>query len=134
MALANGPYKGNGLSLKIDDTEYNMDVVTVGLTSEDLDSPTFAEYAAKTKKWTLTATVKFDAGTGSVWRYVWENAGTTDVDFVMSPYGGSASDTKPQFTGTVTIPGKPSFDADAGSESTTDVAFEVDGEPELETS
>lgn len=131
--LTNGTYKGSGLSLKIGTTEYNMDIVSASLVSSDLDDPTFADFTAKTKQWTLQVTAKYDPATGSAWRYVWENAGLTDVDFTLQTHAGTVSDTKPAFTGTVTIPGKPDIAGDVNSTWTADIAFEVDGEPEMET-
>ena len=135
MALTNSIYKGKSLSLTIDSVEYNMDVKSVSLTSEDKEVITFADVASGARKWTLTATALFDAATGSLWRYVWDNAGQEDVAFVIELYGnGTPSASQPHLTGTVTIPSKPDWNAEAGTASEFEVAFEVDGEPVLDVS
>lgn len=133
MALTNGIYKGKGLSLTIAGTEYNMDVRGVSLTSEDKEVITFADLSSGARKWTLNVTAMFDAATGALWRYVWDNAGTDDVAFILKPYGNSvASATQPHITGTLSINNKPDFPADANSASEVEFAFEVDGEPVLD--
>lgn len=134
MALTNGIYKGKGLSLTIDAVEYNMDISSASLTSEDLEVITFADMASGNKQWTLTVTALFDAGTGSLWRYVWDNAGTDAVAFKLTAYGNDiASDTQPFISGNINIGSKPDWSTDANSASETEMAFEVVGEPSLVT-
>lgn len=134
MALTNGIYKGKGLSLTINGTEYNMDIKSATLTSEDKEVITFADMSTGARKWTLTVTAMQDVANGSLWRYVWDNAGTEDVAFVLKPHGNATeSDTQPHITGTVTIPHKPDFTAEATTAAEVEVAFEVDGEPVLDT-
>lgn len=132
MALTNGIYKGKGLSLEIDAVEYNMDVRNVTLTSEEKEVITFADLSTGARQWTLTVTAMFDAATGSLWRYVWDNAGTDDVAFTIQPWGNAvASASQPHITGTLSIPNKPDFPVDANSASEVEFSFEVDGEPTL---
>lgn len=133
MALTNGIYKGKGLSLTVNSVEYNMDISSASLTSEDREVVTFADVTAGNKQWTLTVTTAFDAATGSLWRYVWDNAAATNVTFTLKPYGGTASATKPWITGTVNVPSKPDFSTEANSTSLIEIAFEVVGEPTLTT-
>jgi hypothetical protein len=134
MALTNGIYKGKGLSLTINSIEYNLDAKSVALSSEDKDVITFADIASGAKQWFFTVTALFDAGTGSLWRYVWDNAGTEDVAFTFKPYGNAtASATQPHFTGTLTVGTKPDISGDANSTFEFEVRFDVDGEPTMDT-
>lgn len=132
MALTNGIYKGKGLSLTINATEYNMDIKTATLTSEDKEVITFADMASGAKKWTLTVTALQDMATGSLWRYVWDNAATENIAFVLKPHGNAtATATKPHITGTLIVPSKPDWTAEATSPSEVELAFEVTGTPTL---
>lgn len=137
MAIANGKYKGASLSLTINSVEYNMDLTSANIVSEDADSgaTTFADVAAGGgKDWFLDVAAVSDYGTGSLWNYIWSNAGTTGVAFMLKPYGNSAaSAAKPHFSGTLVVPGKPNIGGTADEVFTFETRFELEGEPTMVT-
>lgn len=134
MALTNGIYKGKGLSLTINSVEYNMDTTSVTMDSEDKDVITFADVASGAKQWFFNIKAQFDPATGSLWRYVWDNANTAAVPFKFVPFGNSsATALKPHFTGTLTIAPKPAISGDANSAFDFDVRFDVDNTPTMVT-
>lgn len=95
---------------------YSDDLKAIGLTTDDKDDSdlTFAEAAAGlSKEFTLALTclVSFDAG--SLFAYLWDNAGAT-VAVVWGPYGNAVPTvTKPHFTFNAVIDGKPSIELEA---------------------
>jgi hypothetical protein len=134
MALTNGLYKGKGLVFTITGTDYTADTTNWGLASDDKDIVTFADLTAGNRQWNLTVNTVMDLATGSLYRYVWDNAGTTGVAVLAKIYGNStASATKPHVSFTVNIPNKPDLSGDAGSNWTTDITFEVSNQPTLVT-
>ena len=135
--MARTKIKGKSLSLLIDSVEYNCDATSISLLNEeadDADATTFCESSAGAAvSWfiDLTAVSSFD--TESLWNYLWDNAGTTGVAFVFAPTGSlTATATEPHFTGTVTLPSKPSIGGDPSASWTYDVRLEVEGEPTKE--
>lgn len=135
MALTNGIYKGKGLSLTINGNEYNTDGTSWALTSEDKDIVTFADLNAGNRQWTLTITTVMDMAADTLWRYVWDNAGTDDVAVLAKIYGNAtASADQPHVSFTVTVPNQPDLSGDANANWTTDIAFEVTDQPTLVTS
>lgn len=135
MALANGIFKGKGLSLTINSVEYNLDADSVVMQSEDKEDLVFADMGANGgKQWFFTISAFSDLGTGSLWRYVWDNAGTEDVAFVFKPYGNSTpSTTQPHFTGTITVPAKPDFGGGVNESFKFEARFDIDGVPVMDT-
>jgi hypothetical protein len=137
MAIANGKYNGKSLSLTINSIEYNMDATSVVLNNEEADSDTttFADLAAGgAVQWFFEIEAVSDFGTGSLWNYVWANAGTSAVPFVFKPYGNAtALPAKPHFTGTLNVGAKPAIGGAAGETFTFEVRFDVDGTPLLKT-
>lgn len=133
MAITNNNSKGAALSLKIDGVEYNMDLKSANLTPEEADSGdvTFASLSTGgAQDWFLDIEAFSDYATGSMWEYIWSNAGTTDVDYVVAPYGNAtASITKPHFEGTLTIPAPLGIGGTAGETFTFEARFKVDGKP-----
>lgn len=134
MAISNGKFKGKGLSLTIDSVEYNMDAKSVVLDNEaaDNDATTFADLTAGgSLQWFFTVEALSDYGTGSLWSYVWDNAGDDSVTFVFKPYGNTTpSATQPHFTGTLKVGPKPgSIGGSADEVFTFEVRFDVNGEP-----
>lgn len=135
MALTNTNYKGKNLTFTINSVTYETDTTNWNLTSEDKDIPTFADLTANNKQWTLTVNTVTDLATGSLYRYVWDNAGTQGVAVLAKIYGNSsATALKPHVSFTVNIPTKPNLGGDAGSIWATDIAFEVSNQPTLVTS
>lgn len=134
MALANGIFKGKGLSLTINSVEYNLDASSVNLQSEDKEDLVYADMGANGgKQWFFNITAYFDAATGSLWRYVWENAGTEDVAFTFKPYGNAtASASQPHWTGTLTVPSKPDISGSVNESHQFEVRFDIDGVPVLD--
>ena len=133
MAIANGKYNGKSLSLTIAGVEYNMDATSVVLNNEEADSDatTFADLAAGgALQWFFEVEAVSDYGTGSLWAYVWDNAGDDGVAFVFKPYGNAtATDSKPHFTGTLKVGPKPAIGGAAGETFTFEVRFDVEGTP-----
>jgi hypothetical protein len=135
MAIGNGKYKGTQLSLTVDSVEYKMDCKKVVLDREESedDFTTFADLAAGGSfQWFFDIEAASDFGTGSLWNYVWSNAGDTDVAFVFKPYGNATpSATQPHFTGTLSVGGKPAVGGEAGEVWSFEVRFDVDGTPSM---
>lgn len=136
MALANGKFKGKGLSLTIDGTEYNMDFKTIVLDVEeaDADDQSFADYTASggtAQQWFFEGEAFADYGANSIWSYIWTNAGDDDVAFVFKPYGNATPTTsQPHFTGTLKVGGKPGGIGGTVAETFVfDVRFDVNGIP-----
>lgn len=133
MALTNGKYKGKNLSLTINSVEYNMDATRVELLNEeaDNDTTTFADVAAGgAVQWYFEVEAVSDYATGSLWAYVWDNAGDDDVAFTFKPYGNAtATANQPHFTGTLKVGAKPPVGGTAGENFVFEVRFDVNGEP-----
>lgn len=95
---------------------YSDDLKAIGLTTDDKDDSdlTFAEAAAGlSKEFTLALTLLVSWDTGSLYSYLWDNAGAT-VAVVWGPYGNAVPTvTKPHFTFTATIDGKPAMELEA---------------------
>jgi len=94
------------LKVKIGTTEHTASVSKVQVVAADADSDfvTFADAAAGgAVEWALEFTAAQDMATGSVWRYLWDNPGTT-VAVKVNPYGNAtATAAEPHYTGNVTI-------------------------------
>lgn len=133
MAISNGKYKGAKLSLTINDVEYNMDLMSANIVSEeaDNDAVTFADLAAGGSfDWFLDIEAVSDYGTGSLWTYIWDNAGDADIAYSLKPYGNAtASTTQPHFEGTLTIPGGQGIGGSADEVFTFEARFRLDGKP-----
>ena len=132
MAITNS-LKGKGLSLMINAVEYRFDAKRVELKSEEADSDvvTFASLDNGTAlQWFFEVEALSDYGTGSLWSYVWDNAGNEGVAFIYKPYGNAtASATKPHFTGTLRVNQKPDLGGTAGETFTFETRFDVTGTP-----
>lgn len=135
MALTNGVHKGKGLSLTINSVEYNLDANSIVMSSEDKEDLVFADLNANGgKQWFFTVSAFQDTATGSLWRYVWDNAGSTGVAFTFKPYGNStATPTKPHFTGTLTVPAKPDFGGVGNEGFKFEARFDISGVPTMAT-
>lgn len=135
MALANGIFKGKGLSLTINSVEYNLDASSVVMDNEDKDNLVFADLGANGgKQWFFTIQAFTDTASGSLWRYVWDNAGNTNVAFLFKPYGNAtATAAKPHFSGTLTVSAKPSLGGTVDDAFNFEVRFDIDGVPVMVT-
>lgn len=96
------------------------DVKTWALTYEDKDAAdvTFAEAklgVGKNPVLTSNAITSFD--TGSLYKYLWDNAGAQDVVVTIGPKGNvTPSANSPHFVFTATIPGKPEMNNEANAD------------------
>lgn len=106
------------------------DVKSYELTFEDKDSGdvTFSEATAgigQNPQLAITGITSFD--TGSLFKFLWDNAGASDVLVTFAPKGNSTTAAgKPLFSFTATLPGKPGFsnEAAAGTDGDTGAEFE----------
>jgi hypothetical protein len=117
------------LKIEVDGVEYTAEVskavVTSGKSSGSFTS--FAGAAAGDRKYFLNITAVQDAETGSLWREVFDNAGS-DVPVVLMPYGNAApSVTEPHYTATATIeePEGDFLGGEADADTTARFTFEV---------
>lgn len=94
------------LTLTIDGTDYTAVVSNVTITSAESENDfvTFANAAAGgARDYKLKLTLAQDAATGTLWRKIWDSAGS-DVPALVRPYGNTtATAAQPHFSGTVTI-------------------------------
>jgi hypothetical protein len=131
MAITNKAYKGAKLSLTIDSLEFNMDLTKAVITNEEADDSdiSFADLGAGAGlNWALEFEAFSDYATGSLWDYIWTNAGDTGVAYLLKPYGNAtASATQPHFSGTLKVGNKP-----ANIGGTVNETFKFEGTFELE--
>lgn len=94
------------LKIKVGATEYTSTVseCAVGSDPADSDFTSFADAAAGgAREWFLRFVGAQDMATGSLWRYLWDNPGTS-VAVKVNPYGNAtATATEPHYSGNVTV-------------------------------
>ena len=94
------------LKLDIDGTDYSNAVSSVKITSGESDSDflTFAQAAAGgSRTYKLSMTLAQDVAAASLWRLMWDSAGT-EVDVIVRPAGGTViSASQPTFAGTAIV-------------------------------
>lgn len=104
------------------------DVKSYELTPEDADDSdiTFEEAAnGLAAAWKLKLTAILSADQDALWTTLWDNAGKT-LDFEIGPWGNATpSETKPHFTGQLTVTKKPPVNNEARV-SKTGAEFEVE--------
>lgn len=97
---------GRSLLIQVAATEYAAQVfaATVDADDADNDNVTFAEAAAGGGRvYVLKLTLTQDMVVTTLWRKIWDAAGT-DVAVVMKPYGNAAASvTQPHYTMTATV-------------------------------
>ncbi len=130
--------KGKSLVFTINSVDYDCDATAVNLVNEEAegdDATTFCDAATGgTRQWYLDVTAVSATDSGSLWRYLWDNAGTTGVAFEFAPNGNDVATTDaPHFTGTVDLPSEPGIGGEANSTWTFEVRLEVNGTPTLVT-
>lgn len=121
--------KNKKIRLTFGATDYWADATSVVLDNEELDSDitTFEDAQLGRRQEFATVTAAQSTATGSLWRYCWDNVGEEGVAFVYAPHGNEiATANEPHFTGSVTIPPKPSIGGEAGTEPTFEVRFDAD--------
>ena len=113
--------KGVALKLTVASVEYMADVTACTITNEEADGDvtTFADAASEgARKYLMNITAIQSTDAGSLWSYIWDNAGST-VAYVYAPHGNAVpSASKPHFTGNVKIGPKPTIGGEAGSSNT----------------
>jgi hypothetical protein len=139
MAITHAKYKGAKLSLKIGATEYNMDLTKAVITNEAADDSdaSFADLSnGGALNWNLEIEAFSDYGTGSLWSYIWDNAGDTGVAYLLVPYGNTtASASDPHWSGTLKVGPKPGNIGGTANETFKfEYTFELEGEPTKVTS
>lgn len=94
------------LKIKVGATEYTSTVseAAVGSDPADSDFTSYADAAAGgAREWYLRFIAAQDMATGSLWRYLWDNPGTS-VAVKVNPYGNAtATATEPHYSGNVTV-------------------------------
>jgi hypothetical protein len=120
--------KANKLYFEINSTNYWADFSTVTFSSEDASAEVNTFYDAGLggkRDFYFTVSGVQSTATGSLWKAMWDAAGT-EVPFVYAPHGNETpSATQPQITGVVRIPAKGSFML--GGEASADGTFSFDG-------
>ncbi len=127
--------KGKDLTFKIDGVDYKCDATGITLENEEPDSDgfTFCDAADGTMQWFFTVSAIVSTDVASFWRYLWANTGETGVAYIYAPHGNAvASTTQPHFTGTVTIPSKPSIGGEPNATQTFEVRLDCVEEPTLD--
>lgn len=118
------------LKIKVGSTEYTATTskVVISAAKADSDFTSFADAAAGgALEWALEATCAQDLATGSLWRYLWDNPGTT-VSVKVAPEGNAtASATQPHYTGNVTVkvPEGAVIGGEANSSTSAKFTFEI---------
>ena len=128
-----GRIKGNTtpvMSFKIGTgsaVDFGAEIVSVEFADGDANQTTMSDYASGNapKDLNLTAVLDFDADKFHDW--LTANAGATDVTYVYQKSNAAVSASNPKFTGTCTLPAKPGFSVEAGTDdSTFDVTIATD--------
>lgn len=132
--VLNSKIVGNALYFDIAGTPYWADVASVAFEPESGDPATFGEAAAGLGGgWKLKFTAIMSTATGSLWSYIWTNAGK-EVAVVMAPHGNkTASAEQPHVKATVKIGAKPPIGTEVNKNEgmTFEAEWKVIGEPEL---
>ncbi|KRB73079.1 hypothetical protein ASE01_20095 [Nocardioides sp. Root190] len=118
------------LKLEIDGTNYTPQVSNVRITSGEADSDfvTFEDAAnGGARDYALVITLVQDAAAGTLWREIFDSAGT-DVPYTVMPYGNAAPTAgEPHFEGTATItePDGDLLGGEANKSNTAKMTIEV---------
>lgn len=121
------------LKLEINSVDYSNAVSSVKVTSAESDSDflTFAAAAAGgSRQYKLSMTLAQDVAANSLYRLIWDSAGT-EVPVVVRPAGGTViSATQPTYTGTAIVaePDGDFLGGDADKSSSARFTIEVDWE------
>lgn len=94
------------LKLVVDGNDFTSSVsaVTIDAAESDSDFTTFADAAAGgARVYRLGLTLVQNPDANSLWRYIWDEAGSEQPVIVRPNGGTAASATTPEFTGTVII-------------------------------
>ena len=127
--------KGKGLTLTINDVDYQCDATSVVLlneeSDEDSDALTFCDISdGGAVSWFFDISAITSTDSDSFWSYLWDNAGTAGVSYLFAPHANETPTAdQPHFTGTVTLPAKPQIGGEANSTWTFETRLEVEQEP-----
>lgn len=130
---------GNKLGFTINGIDFWADMASVELSPGDKDDNilTFADAAiGATSAWTLKGKAIQSTDSGSLWDFIWENAGKI-INFIVAPHGNkTATAAQPHFTGKVKIGKRPPISVEAGDDkgATFDFEWQVVGDVEKTTS
>lgn len=120
--------KANKLYFEIAGDDYWADFSSVTFSSEDASTDVNTFYDAGLggrRDFYFTVSGVQSTASGSLWKAMWDAAGT-EVAFIYAPHGNAAaSASQPHITGTVRIPAKGSFML--GGEASADGTFSFDG-------
>jgi len=120
-------------------TSYAEDLTSIVLENEDgdTDTVTFKDYAdGGSRTYFIRGSAIQGTNVGSLWKYNWDNSGSTSIDFVYGPNGNTVATTaQPHFTGKLTIGPKPRIGGEASGDGSFqfDFEFTVDGIPTVKT-
>ena len=114
------------ISFTIDSVEYNLDVTSAVLDSEEADeTPTFAD-AGGSWKYYLEVTAFQAVDADALHSLLWATAAGDEAAFVFAPKGATGK----RWTGTVVIPSNgATVGGEANTEWTFDKRFELTGRP-----
>jgi hypothetical protein len=130
------------LTLTIGGTDYSNAVTSAKITSSESDSDTLtfaAAAAGGSRAYKLSMNLVQDVAASSLWRLIWDSAGT-EVSIVLKPAGGTTlSASQPSFTATAIV-AEPDGDFLGGDSdlSTTarfssEVEWELTGKPVMDS-
>ena len=107
--------------------DFGTQVASVEFADGDGNQVTMDDYASGSAPKQLNVTFVLDFATSAAFEYHWTNSGATGVTWAFQVSNGAVSQTNPKFTGTLTMPPKPNFSVEAGTDDTTwDVTYELD--------
>lgn len=109
--------------------DFGSEVVSVEFTDGDGGAVTMSDFAAGVAPVQMNVTFVLDFAATSSYEFMWTNAGTTNVTYTFQPATGTASQTNPKFSGTLTMPPKPRFSIEAGDATETvtyDMSYALD--------
>ena len=127
--------KGKSLKFKVNNEEVECDLTAIDLLNEEQeggdDVETFCDVASGgAVTWYLDTSAITSTDADSYWTFLWDNAGTQNLDYVYAPNGNATPTAdQPHFTGTVDLPAKPNIGGEANSTWTFDVRLTCNEEP-----
>lgn len=124
--------RGNsGLFFQIDGDDFDGNLKTVRITTEDKDDGdlTFLEASSgETKDYKLVVTAIQSTAAGSLWRMLWDNPGAEDLAVTYGPHGNAVpSASQPHFVFNMDATGRPEIGKEASlSKTRSDFEYTFD--------
>lgn len=107
--------------------DFGPDVVSVEFTDGEGTQLTMSDFAAGITPKAMNVTYALDFAASAAYEYHWVNSGTAAVVYAFQPSNAAVAQTNPKFGGTLTMPAKPNFAIEAGTDEVTfDVSYELD--------